>query len=265
MSLVLGLEVTPRAVRGAFLRTTLRGFEMERYAESTIPSSNGSEPSPDALRTAVREVVGQSERPPDRIIAALDGQSAALRLLEIPAGIEKKAAEVLPGLLESALPFDIEDAIIDYQVVGRDDTDVRIMAVATPRAKVADRLEELHAAGVVPRELAVGASAFDGLCGLLPESMNDRTLVVIDVGPENTDFCVLSDGNCTFARTVSGGLNRVESGKREALGSSLRRTLASYRAQRPEEPSLILLSGETAPMESARQWLASQLDLECGV
>lgn len=238
---------------------------MERYAEVALPYSNESEPTLEVLRTAVREVIAESARAPDRIIAALDGQSASLRLFELPKGLEKKAGEVLPGLLESALPFEIEDAIIDYQVVGRDETNVQLMAVAVPRSLVGDRLRELKTAGVNPGELAVGASAFDGLESLLPESMRDRTLLVIDVGHESTDFCVLVEGRCVFARTVSGGMNLVESGRREQLGSSLQRTLASYRAQRPEEVDLVLLSGETAPMESARQWLAGQLDIECGV
>ena len=247
------------------MRTTLRGFEMERYAESALPYSTESESTIEVLRTAVREVIGESVRAPDRIIAALDGQSASLRLIELPAGVAKKVGDVLPGLLESVLPFEIEDAVIDYQIVGRDGTNIQLMAVAVPRDTVAKRLSELREAGVSPRELAVGASAFDGLGPLLPESMRDRTLLVIDVGHENTDFCVLTAGECTFARTVSGGMNLVESGHREQLGSSLQRTLASYRAQRSEEPDLILLSGETAPMESARQWLSSQLGIECGV
>ena len=265
MSLVLGLEVTPRTVRGAFLRTTLRGFEMERYAEVVLPNSECEEPSVEVLRTAVREVMAQSARPPDRVIAGLDGRSASLRLIELPAGIEKRAGEVMPGLLESVLPFDIEDAVVDFQVVGRDETNIQVMAVAVPKQGVADRLRELNLVGVNPRELAVGASTFDGLGPLLSEPMRDQTLLVIDVGHEDTDFCVLTDGQCVFARTVSGGINLVESGRREQLGGALQRTLASYRAQRSEDPRLILLSGETAPMESARQWLSSQLGIECGV
>lgn len=247
------------------MRTTLRGFEMERYAERVLPYSTETGSSMESLRAAVREVIGESPRAPDRIIAALDGQEASLRLIELPAGVEKKAGEVLPGLLESVLPFEIDDAVLDYQIVGRDGSNIQLMAVAVPRDTVAKRLSELREAGVSPRELAVGASAFDGLGALLPESMRDRTLLIIDVGHENTDLCVLTAGECTFARTVSGGMNLVESGKREQLGASLQRTLASYRAQRPENPDLILLSGETAPMESARQWLSDQLGIECGV
>ncbi len=247
------------------MRTSLRGFEIERYAETALSSPNDSDATVDQLRAAVRKVISESPRSPDRIIAALDGQSASLRLVELPAGIEKRVGEVLPGLLESVLPFEIENAIVDHQIVGRDATNVQVMAVAVPREMVASRLRELQAVGVNPGELAVGASCFDGLGPLLPESMRDRTLLVIDVGHQNTDFCVLHGGECTFARTVSGGMDLVESGRREQLGSSLQRTLASYRAQRSEEPDLILLCGETAPMESARRWLSSQLGIECGV
>ena len=263
MSLILGIEFTPRAIRGAFLRTTLRGFEMERYGEVPIPRGAGDDA--DALREAVHEVMRQSPRPADRVIAALDGQAASLRLIQLPAGVEKKAGEVLPGLLESVLPFDIEDAVVDHQIVARSDDEIQVMAVAVPRESVASRLAELQAAGINPRELAVGASAFDGLGTLLPESMQGRTLLVIDVCHQSTDFCILSGGQCTFARTLSGGLDLVESGHRQQLASALQRTLASYRAQRFEEPELILLSGETATMESAKQWLSEQLGIDCGV
>jgi Tfp pilus assembly PilM family ATPase len=265
MSLVLGLEVTPRAVRGAFLRTTLRGSEMERYVEAPLPYSAESESEADLLKAAIAQVLSQGARPPDRIIASLGGEAASLRLIDLPAGVEKKAAEVLPGELGTLLPFDVEDAIVDYQVVDRDETTIQLMTVAAPRQNVANRLRELQSAGVDPRELAVGAAAFDGLGALLEGSLDEKTVLIIDVGPKNTDFAALTNGRCTFARTVSGGLDLVESGQRAQLGAALQRTLASYRAQRSEEPSLILLSGETAPMETARQWLTDQLGMECGV
>ncbi len=265
MSLVLGLEVTSRVVRGAFLKTALRGWEMERYAESPLPFDTAPDASGDRLRAAVADVIRQGGRPPDRIIASLSGEAASLRLIELPAGVEKKAAEVLPGELGAVLPFDVDDSIVDYQVVGRSEATIQLMAVAAPRQIVADRLHELEAAGVNPRELAVGAAVFDGLGALLGESLENRTVLVIDVGPKSTDFAVLTGGMCTFARTVSGGMDLVESGRRGQLGAALQRTLASYRSQRSEEPGLIMLAGETAPMESARQWLSEQLGLECGV
>lgn len=264
MSLVLGLEITPRVVRGAFLKTALRGSELECYAEAPIARPSESQSEADVLREAISKVMAQASRPPDRIIAALDGEAASLRLIDLPAGVEKKIAEVLPGELEAVLPFDIEDAVVDYQIVGRGDTTIQLMTVAAPRENVSERLRQLQDAGADPRELAVGAAAFDGLAGLIGESLADRTVLVIDVGSVCTDFAVLMNGQCTFARTLSGGMDLVESGRRAQLGAALQRTLASYKAQRAEEPSIILLSGETAPMETARQWLSEQLGIECG-
>jgi Tfp pilus assembly PilM family ATPase len=237
---------------------------MERYAEAPLPYSAELEAG-EVLKAAIAQVVGKGARAPDRIIAALSGEAASLRLIELPAGVEKRAADVLPGELGAVLPFDVEDAVVDYQVVGRDESRIQLMAVAAPRTSVSAYLRQLQSAGIDPRELAVGAAAFDGLGALLSESLAGKTVLVIDVGPISTDFAVLSNAQCTFARTVSGGLDLVESGRRALLGASLRRTLAGYRAQRSEEPVLILLSGETAPMESARQWLTEQLGIECGV
>ena len=264
MSLVLGLEITPRTVRGAFLKTALRGSEMERYVEVAIPQSAEDQPEGDALRAAVAQVIASASRTPDRIVAALDGDAVSLRFIDLPIGVEKKVADVLPGELEAVLPFDIEEAVVDYQIVGRDQTTLRVMTAAAPRRNVAARLSELQNAGVDPRELAVGAAVFDGLGGLLDESLAGRTVLIIDVGADSTDFAVLTDGHCAFARTVSGGMDLVESGRRAELGAALQRTLAGYRAQRTEEPSIILLAGETAPMESARRWLSDQLGMECG-
>ena len=236
---------------------------MELYAEAPISRATDQSET-EAVRKAVGRVLSEADRAPDRIVAALDGEAASLRLLDLPLGVEKKIAEVLPGELEAVLPFDIDEAVVDFQVVGRDDTTIQLMAVAAPRDNVAARLRQLQEVGADPRELAVGAAVFDGLGGLIGESLEGRTVLIIDVGAHATDFAVLTNGRCTFARTVSGGVDLVESGKRGLLGSALQRTLATYRAQRAEDPSLILLSGETAPMESARQWLSEQLGIECG-
>ena len=127
---------------------------MERYAEAPLPYSAESEFNAGLLEAAIAQVLGEGTRAPDRIIASLNGDAASLRLIDLPAGVEKKIAEVLPGELGAVLPFDVEDTVVDYQIVDRDETTIQLMAVAAPRANVAMRLRELQSAGVDPRELA---------------------------------------------------------------------------------------------------------------
>lgn len=238
---------------------------MERYAEAPLSQPSDGEELAQALRSAIAELLEQTTRPPDQVIASLAGDRASLRVIDLPAGVAKKVGDVLPGELEAVLPFDMSEAVLDHQIVARDDTNIQVLAVASPRENVANRLRELQEAGVDPRQLAVGAACFEGLGPLLPETLEGRTVLIIDIGPDTTDFCVLHDGNAIFTRTLSGGLDQVETGQRGLLSASLQRTLASYRATHDEEPALILLGGETAPLEGARKWLTEQLGLECGV
>ena len=57
----------------------------------------------------------------------------------------------------------------------------------------------------------------------------------------------------------------VERGRRDALGQALKQTFASYRSQSDRMPSVVLFSGEAAPVDEATKWLSQQLELPCEV
>ncbi len=265
MSLILGLDITRNAVRGAYVRTTFRGAEVERYAESPVVQSPDKERYAEALADAVSSVLAVVPRPPDRIIADIDGQDASLRVVELPAGIAKKLGAVLPGELETVLPFAIEDAVIDHQVVGQHNGFLRVLAAAVPKSKVRERLQALNDAGADPWQLAVGAAALDGIATLLPEWYQDETVLLVDIGARTTDLCVLENGQCSFARTISGGLDLVDGGRRAVLGQALKQTFASFRTQSDHLPTVALCSGEAAPMDEATKWISEQLEIPCEV
>lgn len=265
MSLILGLDITKNAVRGAFVRTTFRGAEVEHYAEAPVYQTPDPERHAEALAQAVASVLAEVPRPPDRIIADIDGQDASLRVVELPAGVAKKLAAVLPGELETVLPFDIEDAVIDHQVVAQDNGMLRVLAAAVPALKVRERLEALDGAGASPWQLAVGAAALDGIATLLPEWYENETVLLVDIGARTTDLCVLENGRCSFARTISGGLDLVDGGRRAVLGQALKQTFASFRTQSDQVPTIALCSGEASPMDEATKWLSEQLEIPCEV
>ena len=260
MSLVLGLDVGEQAVRGVFLRTTLRGAQVEKHAEAKIADG---EDQPAALEQAIADVLAQHERAPDRVVAALDGEEVSVRTIDLPPGVLKRLDDVLPFEMESLLPFSLEESVVDHQIVRHDEDKLRVLAVAAPTQSVADRLSTLEAAGVRARELGAGAAVFDGLAFLVPNIVENVVAVLVNIGPRNTDVCILDNGVCAFARTISGGMDLVEGGRRDVLGASLKRTLASYRATSNIMPDIALLSGEASEASGAANWLKSQLGIEC--
>lgn len=265
MARILGLDITESAVRGTLATTTLRTSQVARYMEEPIEPAEGPEGRREAVRTALRELIGSLEQPPDQIIASLDGREASLRIVELPAGAAKRVAEVLPFELEAMLPFAIDDAVVDHQPVGRDETTVRVLAAAVPKTRVAARLEELEDLGASPRELAVGAAALDGLVPVLPMLRDEGPHLVVQIDETSTDVCIIRAGQCELARTLSGGLREVRAGRRTALEGQLRHTLSGHRASHGAPPVHALLAGEAASFPQAVEWLGQVLEMEAQI
>ncbi|MFW6067512.1 MAG: type IV pilus biogenesis protein PilM [Myxococcota bacterium] len=266
MARILGLDISETAVRGVLVVSTLRQSQLTRYVEEPIEPSEGAAGRAEAVRAAVGELLVALGSPPDSVVASLDGREASLRVVELPAGAAKRVAEVLPFELEAMLPFPIEDAVVDHQPVDRDATTLRVLAAAVPKPRVAARLDVLRSHGVEPKELAVGAAALDGLVPLLPdlqEQPGPHLLVQVDEG--STDVCIVHHGHCELARTLSGGMREIRTGRRAALETQLRHTLASHRASGGGDPVRAFLAGEAATFPQAVEWLAGVVDVSAQV
>ena len=245
---ILGLDITSRAVRGALVRSTLRKADVEALVEAPI-GDDGAQ----GVAAAIRQAIDQLDRPPDSVIAALDGDEVSLRALEMPAGAARKIADVLPFELEPLLPLDIAEMLVDHQIIARDATTLRVLAGAAPKQRVEARLALLEHASVAPRELAAGAASLDALGALLPSTAEDGDVTLVHLDLTSADVCVLEGGKCAFARTLSLGTDG-EGRPTRALLDALVQTLASHRAGSSPPmpaPERVLVSGDFPSSEAA--------------
>jgi general secretion pathway protein L len=242
MARILGLHIDRDALRGVLLKTAFRRTELDRFVEVPLaeaPDSPGRLPElHDALQNMLRSL-GQA---PDIVHTALDGEQASLRVIELPLAAAKRAAEVLPFELESMLPFEVTDAVIDYQPIDTKGGQLRLLAAAALRARVRDHLALFNGSPLEPREVAVGAAALDGLRALCPELGLGHS-VILEIGTTETNFCVLLQGRTAFARTLSLGASSLPDGE-DALFSAVRQSLAAYRATDSDLPERIYLGGQ---------------------
>jgi general secretion pathway protein L len=285
MARVLGLEIGSHSIRGALVRTTLKKIEVERYLEvpivdspppSEIPAApiiameEGAPAAPEGeapvvlpandespIARAIREMVRTIGKTPDRIVTALDGMGASLRVVELPAGAAKRIAQVLPFELETVLPFAPADAVIDYEILERTPTELKVLAAAARKERIRAFLEPFREAGAYPRELAVGAAVYSGLVPLVPSLDGADPILIVHVDESATDLCVLKRGQPVLTRTLSAGIGREPNAASLArLEAELRRTLSGFRAQSAVEFSRAYLSGAIARDPAANDWLA---------
>ena len=258
MPRILGIDIDRNSLRGVLLKTSFRRNELDSFVHVPLaeaPESQGRIPE---LQDALTNLLRSIGKPPDIVISALDGQQASLRVIELPQAAAKRAAEVLPFELESMLPFEVEDAVIDYQPIDTQQGQLRMLTAAALRARVREHLAPFAGGPLEPRELAVGAAALDGLRSLCPEVGTGRS-ALIEVGDRETNFCALERGRAAFARTLSLGGDGLPERQQE-LFAGLRQTLAAYRASGAEPPERIYLGGQ-GPLPE----LAADLTRESGI
>ncbi|MEY4576953.1 MAG: hypothetical protein RL701_1656 [Pseudomonadota bacterium] len=258
MARILGLHIDRNALRGVLLKTAFRRTEIDGFVEVPLAEAPGSTGRVPEIHDALLNLLRQLGQPPDIVHSALDGEQASLRVVELPLAAAKRASEVLPFELESMLPFEVTDAVIDYQPIDTHAGQVRLLAAAALRTRVRDHLALFQGSLLEPRELAVGAAALDGLRSLVPELAIGHN-VVLEFGPEETNFCVLLKGRAAFARTLSVGADSLP-GSGPALFAAMRQTLAAYRASGADSPERVYLGGQ-GPLEDLASELSNQLQV----
>ena len=242
MARILGIDIDRNAVRGVLLKTAFRRTELDRYVHVPLAEPPESPSRTPELHDALQNMLRAIGKPPDIVLTALDGQQASLRVIELPLGAAKRAAEVLPFELESMLPFDVADAVIDYQPIETKNGQLRLLAAAALRERVRDHLALFANGPLEPREVAVGAAVLDGLRSLCPEIGTGHS-AVLEIGDAETNFCALSRGRAAFARTLSVGSDDLPMHSPE-LFAGVRQTLAAYRAAGAEPFERLYLGGQ---------------------
>jgi type IV pilus assembly protein PilM len=155
-----------------------------------------------ALVSAVRAVLDQvSLRGHDVTLVVPDAAARVLLLDfdELPA----KAAEALPVVrfrLKKLLPFDADDAAVSYQVMSSSKGVVQVMAVAMPRAVLAEYEGVVREAGFEPG--AVLPSTLAALAGL---GEGERPTLVVNASREGVTTAIVKGGLLLLHRTVDLG------------------------------------------------------------
>ncbi|MCA9602396.1 MAG: pilus assembly protein PilM [Myxococcales bacterium] len=259
MAHVLGLDIRETCVRAVLASVRGKKAEIERYYEGMLLPSTSEEGRVAAIRDALQALATDIQPAPDRVVGVLAGTQASIRRSAIPTATLRRAHEVLPFELDGELPFDVTDAIVDYQVIDAEGAQTNLLVCAAPKANVRKYLAQIDDMRLSPREIAVGAVALDGLTLLVPELTAEGLHVVLDLGASRTEFCAFQGGHCVFARTLSARMNDARTGR---LERELHQTVTALRSQTASEMTSMYLTGDAAGDAHAASWFEEKLELK---
>jgi general secretion pathway protein L len=234
---IVGLDLGTYSVKVVQLegRGRTADFEVLGFDEEEVPpaSTGAGDPLPLAERheVALRALEERGSLKGDVFVTGLPGDAAAVRTLAFPYSDPRKIEQTLPFELEAEIPFDIEDVVISWAILGQRETEegevTEVLCAYARREALEDHLELLGRVGVDPRHVEFDSLALDDLFdgvfadfdtlnltasrtpgGTFIESGPDApepAIAMVDIGHRRTSVSILADGRVVSAQTILHG------------------------------------------------------------
>ncbi len=206
--------------------TTVRCVEVLRKRDTVYVTAFGYAPVTDASDrgSAVAEALRRGKIKTKRVAAALSGRLVPVRYISMPRMPEDEMREAIRAELGKYMPFDPEDAVMDFEILGGPETqpEVQVRLVAAKREAVEQWVKELRKAGVYPvvmdHDSFALSNAFVFQQMHRDESGRDgRVVALIDIGASKTSINIVAEMRSLFSREI----DSAGSALTEAVGRRL--------------------------------------------
>ena len=142
----------------------------------------------------------------DWVVGAVSGLEVIYKRIALPKMSKKELREAVPWAARKDLPFEVEDAALDFQVLGTTREGkiekIEIATLATPRQVVDDYLVLYHELGVIPAKITGIPVAIRNVICHCKTLLRQRVLV-IEVGAKSTHMVFINQGRLEFHREFS--------------------------------------------------------------
>jgi hypothetical protein len=198
---VIGLDLSPRCVRAAVLKSSMRGYEIEDFlsVEPQQPAP-GEQQDPASVIAAARAILDTIEHPQVTVVVGLSARNVSTWLIDMPFADPKRIAQTLAFEVENYVPWDLDEVVLDYKIVDASRGGAQVLAAMASWDRLESELQALREAGIEPRHLTIDAAA---LALLAPES--EECAAILNIEDCGTQVCVVSEGTCRWLRSVERG------------------------------------------------------------
>lgn len=197
---ILGLDIGSTSVKAVEVDTAFGRYEIHEYHEVRV------HPGDSAIAVA-GGLIRSLPKTPDRIVVPLRANRATLRNLKLPTRDKKAIAASVNFEMEDDLPFEADQAVSDYVIMGNTGNESQVHVAAILRTTIEDYLGMAIPAGIDPDVLTTEAACYRALLRKvnLPEVVAERPVMVVNIGHERTTIYAQYLGTPLLCREVANG------------------------------------------------------------
>ncbi len=154
------------------------------------------------LAEQLRSFVGRHSIEADTVLSALPGWAATYRILELPFRDWRRLAQTVPFELENQVPFGVEDAVVDFQILERTEQGARVFAALAPRTKIEEHLKIFSEAGLDPAVVDFGPLTTLNVLQLFEGDRPERYAFLHVSGGQRGTLAVYRGGQLASLRVI---------------------------------------------------------------
>ncbi len=264
---VIGIDLGSGFIKMAQFKETSKGLSLVNFGLLPVPEGaiqEGRIIRAKEVADSIKELLKFHSFMGNRIVAAVSGQLVIVKELLMENLPDNELSEAIKWEMEKFLPFAIDKAIFDYQILSKVVTEedgsekLDILSVAAPLEAVQSIVDVLKSADLDPVAIEVEAFSELRLLKFIPNfdlEKNDVLLVVVNIGHNYTSLNMIDSGIVRFSRTLPLG------------GKKLTEAIAQYSGKSFEEAEaykkeVFDLNNQNDPVVSAVEQLINSLSLE---
>ena len=253
----IGLDIGSHSIKLVGLKMTSRGPFLARAGIKSIPSGVDREDL-SQIAEIIKALFDEAGVKPGKVRLTVSGSGVNIRQITIASMPKAELKEALRWEIKGHLPFPIETARIDFQVLGQSVVDgvkkVDLIVVACPNHLIDRTLSIAREAGLDPAHLDVVPFALWNALLVWDRLKQEETIALIDFGAAKLGIHFFKDGILQFSRETTPAGTEITSAIMEGVRFEGDSNLFYQRAERIKEEVGIPseTEGETVVEESIK-------------
>ncbi|MCJ7615376.1 MAG: pilus assembly protein PilM [Desulfobacterales bacterium] len=237
---ILGLDIRYDSVSAVLVKNNIRENFIEAYEYVPISDQKDLE----SIISYSLDIITKKMDVSDSVcIASFPSDQISYRNIQVPFKNRKKIKQILPFELETTLPFQLENLVIDFDTLTSGDRNDLIVA-AVEKAGIQLYLNELKSFNINPKIITVGGSA-TALCLASLADNTPENFLFVDTGNEKSAVFIVKSRQLYYIRSFR--INSVNSSKIESLCKNIKRAISAFEEifHLNFQPDLIITTGNS--------------------
>jgi len=210
---IIGLDIGSRNIKAIQLKETKDAYTLERIGITSLDSElivDGSILDSTRVVEAIKELVLATDITAKNTTLSVSGHSSVIiKRITLPEISEDELSESINFEAEQYIPFDIEDVMLDFQILGLAEEEgmMDVLIVAVKKDKINEYVSVVKESGLTPVVVDIDSFALENMHELNYEFNEEANIALINVGASMINMNIINGGVSVFTRDSSVGGN----------------------------------------------------------